>query len=123
VLHEAAFKGAIEDPQEVCAVIVIAKHQMNRKLEFLQALLQGPVAFGFAPLGEISRYGTKLRISMILHDIGEALVEAREGVETPEPMAGGHEMKVSDMDEFHQVFFASFLKREPRSNPAASTIG
>jgi hypothetical protein len=123
VLHEPAFQGAIENLQEGGAVIVIAKHQMNRKRKCLQALLQGPVAFGFAPFGEISRYGAKLRIPMILHDISKALVEAREGIKPPELLARRHQMKVSDMDEFHQVFFASFLKREPRSNPAASTIG
>ena len=123
MLHEPAFKGAIENLQEVGAVIMVAKHQMNRKRKCLQALLQGPVGFGFAPFGEISGYGAKLRVRMILHNIGKALVEARQGVKPPEFLAGGHKVKVGDMDEFHQVFFASFLKREPRSNPAASTIG
>ena len=53
----------------------------------------------------------------------QALVEARKGIKPPKLMAGGYEVKVGDMDEFHQVFFASFLRRDPRSNPAASTIG
>ena len=37
MLHESAFKGSIEDLQEVRAVIMVAKHQMNRKRKFLQA--------------------------------------------------------------------------------------
>ena len=53
VLHESAFKRTIEDLQEGGAIIMIAKHQMNREREFLQALLQGPIGFGFAPFREI----------------------------------------------------------------------
>ena len=60
---------------------------------------------------------------MILHDISKAPVEARKRIKPPELLAGGHKVKVGDMDEFHQVFFASFLRRDPRSSPAASTIG
>ena len=123
VLHEPAFQRAIENLQESGAVIMVAKHQMNRKRECLQAFLQGPVGFSFAPLGEIPRYGAKLRVRMIFHNISKALVEAREGIKSPEFLAGGHKVEVGDMDKFHQVFFASFLRREPRSKPAASTMG
>ena len=102
---------------------MVAKHQMNRKREFFQTLLQCPIGLGFATFGEISGYGAEFRVRMILRDIRQAPVEARKGIKAPELMAGGYKVKVGDMDEFHQVFFASFLKREPRSNPAASTIG
>ena len=102
---------------------MIAKHQMNRKRECLQPFLQRQVAFSFTPFGKISRYGAKLRIRMILHDISKALFETRKRIKAPERLARGTKVKVSDMDKFHQVFFASFLRRDPRSNPAASTIG
>src|SRR5687768_1031942 len=100
MLHEPAFKGAIEDLEKIGSIIMIAEHQMYRKREFLQAFLQCPVGLNLSPFGEISGYGTKRGVCMKLHDISKALVEAREWIKPPERMAGGHKMQVGDMDEF-----------------------
>ena len=123
VLHKPVINGATEDFQEVRAIIMIAKHQMNRKREFFQALLKCHIGLNVPTFRQVTGNGAKFRIPVILNNIGKALVEAHERIKPPQFLVWGHKMKISEMDEFHAGFLASLLNRDPRSNPAASTMG
>ena len=48
VLHEAVLAWTTEYVQKICAIIMVAHHQVNRNREFFQPLLQRHIGLDIA---------------------------------------------------------------------------
>jgi hypothetical protein len=75
---------------------------MDREWKGLEPVAQKPVSCHLAPIDQISGNGHESGIGVILGNVGEASVQAGEGVKAPKSFPGRDQMQIRYVDNLQQ---------------------
>ena len=103
VLHESMIVDLClrEATQVILAVVVIADNEMTLHIQPGNLLGEESISRIFSAIGEITSDDTAFGVAMMTADVIDTAAKARGRVEAVQWRAGGNQVGIGDVDEFH----------------------